>query len=196
MNIGLNKIITIYLFLFSAVFAQVSSNNSLVFEVSPGYSISKERNEFILMNRPNRESFSFTAKLLWKPEYLLRIGIESGYIKISSVTDKNIETEFGTTNVKFNLSAIPVVLFADMCVNNVEFSAGMGYYYLYSSLNAFREKSTSYSWDLGYNFGLAYNFLLLDNLYLSPEIKYHLITSDSESVFNFNLKFSYSFYNW
>ncbi len=198
MNIGLSKIIFYFaLFFVARSFSQeMVKNNSLILELSPGYSISKEKNNFISINRPDRTALGFSARVLWRPEHLLRLGFESGLLKISTVNDKNIATEFGETKVKYNLNAIPALLFVDMLIEKIEFSAGTGYYYVFSNLVAFGEKSSSYSWDLGYLLAISYNYSWSDKFILSPEIKYFMITSDSQSIVSFNLKGSYQFFSW
>src|SRR3989339_881 len=198
MNIGLSRALFFFLlfYLSSSFCEETVKNNSLVFELSPGFSISSEKNSFIAINRPDREALGLAVRVLWRPEHLLRLGIESGIIKISSVSDKNIPSEFGDTKVKFGLNAVPVLLFADMLIDKLEISAGTGYYYLFSNLVAFDDKSSSYSWDLGYNLTLAYNSFFLGKFILSPEIKYFIITTDNQSIISFNIKGSYSFFSW
>ena len=46
----------------------------------------------------NKNGFSGTLKIMWNPEHLLSIGLETGYQYLYSVDVGDYSTEFGTTD--------------------------------------------------------------------------------------------------
>jgi hypothetical protein len=115
----------------------------------------------------NKNGFNGTLKILWKPEHLLRVGIETGYIRLFSVTVSNLDTEFGRTYLRTRMSAIPLFLIWSMELGKkFEINIGTGGFLLYSLVDSFDNKVTSTEFSNGYIISLTY----LSNLYRDFDI--------------------------
>ena len=62
----------------------------------------------------NKNGYNGTLRFMWTPEYLLRVGLETGYVKLFSVNIKHLNTEFGNTYLKTKMSAIPIFIIWSM----------------------------------------------------------------------------------
>ena len=78
------------------------------------YALSATFGNGLIYNIQNREAlldnlfYSPSVRLMWKPNHLLNIGIESGYLTISKQDSMIVSTPFGSTSFKARLNAIPI----------------------------------------------------------------------------------------
>ncbi len=64
----------------------------------------------------------FSGKFYWEPEYLVSLGLETGYYKLFRVID-----QVGDTTVKIDRNVIPLLLLVRMrIIDNFYIGAGMG----------------------------------------------------------------------
>ena len=56
----------------------------------------------------NQNGYNLKIRLMWKPEHLLRVGLESGYNYLYSYETTISDPEFGTSDVKSSLTAVPL----------------------------------------------------------------------------------------
>lgn len=113
-------------------------------------------------------NISPSARLFWKPEHLLRVGIETSYINVKSEILNNMHTEFGITNLKTNISAVPLDLVFSMEFKNLEFFAGGGIAFIDSKVEAFDNQSNSSLMGDHYLFGVTLK--LYDSKFLSMSL--------------------------
>ena len=108
-----------------------------------------------------------TVRLMWHPNYRLRLGFETGYTNFYSYSLKN-----GNTSGKVSLSAIPLlVVWSIPIVKRVNLFAGFGTYVVTTHLNySGKVKSTAYS--LGSNVAINYVYPLSKKLGLATEAKW------------------------
>lgn len=124
----------------------------------------------------NKNGFNGTIRIMWSPEYLLRIGLETGYVKVFSVDVKNLDTEFGTTYLTTNMSAIPIFIMWSMDLGKkVDINIGTGGFILYSSVDSFGNKVTSTEFSSGYIISLTYLKNIYDDLDIGIEVKWDYI---------------------
>ncbi len=98
-----------------------------------------------------RTSLYGTIRLMWHPNYRLRLGIESGYTNFYSYSVKN-----GNASGKVTLSAIPIlIVWSIKVVNRVNLFAGFGSYLLTTHLN-YNGMVKSSTLSLGSNVALNY----------------------------------------
>jgi hypothetical protein len=114
-----------------------------------------------------RLSPAATVRLMWYPNYRLRVGIESGYMNFYSYSIKN-----GNTPGKVTLSAVPVLLvWSTQLVRRVNVYAGFGTYILSTHLNYKGEVKTKAA-VLGSNIALSYTQPISKNLGIAAEAKW------------------------
>ena len=142
----------------------------------------------------NQHSFNSTLKIMWQPEHLLRVGIESGYLSFYSYEETGFKSEYGTTDVKSSLSAIPIILIFSMeLFDNLEVSSGVGVYFLFSKINSFENEVTSSVFSNGYYGGLAYFHPLNRDFSIGGELKYYYLSKIEDADLTIQLVLKYNF---
>ncbi len=137
--------------------------------------------------------FVFTFRIMWEPEYLLRIGVESGYLPLYDMKTRFYDTVYGTTDAHLSLEAVPLVLiFSTQVYENVEVFGGVGGFVLFSEVSSFGNTVRNRSWSNAYEFGVNYLYPIAGNLKLGGELKtyYVLRLENFDLVFNVMLKYS------
>ena len=148
----------------------------------------------VINNRP-----AFCAKLFWQPEYLLRIGIESGYYFIYSTT--RIETDKGSEKLTSNLSVLPIFLSLSMkVVNHLELNFATGVADMIYTININKSKTNKV---VGYTYsysnfaaGLTYTIPLGKNIGIGTEFKYMYLGKTEDSHITLFISLSYKIVNW
>jgi hypothetical protein len=114
-----------------------------------------------------RTSVSGTVRLMWYPNYRLRLGIESGFINFYSYRIKNADVPG-----KVNLDAIPLlVVWSMQIVRRVNVYAGFGTYFLTTKLD-YKGKVESKAFVLGSNIALSYTQPISKNFGIAAEAKW------------------------
>ncbi len=117
-----------------------------------------------------------SLRAMWKPEHMLSIGIESGYLPITQVEAKGtpqVDEDDGTAN----LSAIPILATLAMDQSGFEFAAGIGVYSLRVAGTSSKGKGIKNSaLELGYSFSASYTLELSSILGLGFNVKYYVFT--------------------
>src|SRR5512147_1578221 len=123
----LKKILIAVFFTACSVYGQVQDTTySLTTEIGLGYSRYFTTMDY---NDLNKSGFSGTVKVMWNPEHLLSIGLETGYQYLYSIDIKNYDTEFGTTDFSASMVSVPVfIVFAMKLTPNLRLTAGTGIY--------------------------------------------------------------------
>ena len=142
----------------------------------------------------NPHSFNATAKVMWQPEHLLRVGIESGYLSFYSYKQSSFTSEYGTTEVKSSLSAVPIILVFSMeLFDNFEMASGVGVYFLFSEIDSYNNKVSSSVFSNGYYASLSYLHPLNDDLSIGGELKYYYLSKIEDANLSMQLVVKYSF---
>jgi hypothetical protein len=164
----------------------VSAQNSkdttykLTLSIGAGFSRNLTVNQYIPPGSTlERGGFGFSARAEWQAEHLLAIGVESGFLRISSLT----LAPDSLNDAQVSLNALPLLLVFSMKKSGVEFSAGIGYY-RYSVVTELKKtgfRGGSSSFELGYMLSGAYVCSLSERLETGLEVKWHSITERSVS---------------
>jgi hypothetical protein len=145
----------------------------------------------------NPHSFNATAKIMWQPEHLLRVGIESGYLSFYSYKQSGFTSEYGTTDVKSSLSAIPIILvFAMELFDGLEVASGVGVYFLFSEIDSYNNKVSSSLFSNGYYSSVSYYFPLNRDLSIGGELKYYYISKIEDADLSLQLVLKYNFFEY
>ena len=148
----------------------VKRRQSLVLQVGGGissYAAPINIRPIELPGSIKRISPAATVRVMWYPNYRLRVGIETGYMNFYSYSIKN-----GNTEGKVTLSAVPLLLVWSMqIVRRVNVYAGFGTYILSTHLN-YKGEVKSKAWVLGSNIALSYTQPISKNLGIAGEAKW------------------------
>ncbi len=149
-------------------------------------------------NQPNgisanvsRLRSSFTARVMWHPQYRLRVGLESGVSRLYSY-----QLENGNSTDKVSLTAVPLLLTWSMPVyKRLQIFAGFGSYFLTTRLDhAGKVKSGTVS--LGSNVAVSYLQPLSKNLQLSAEAKWMDAFVTKDYAFSVEMLLAWKFMEW
>jgi hypothetical protein len=187
------KIILINLILLSNItFGQIKDTvYSISTEIGVGYS-----RYFTTMDYDdlNKNGFSGLVKVMWNPEHLLSIGLETGYQYLYSIDISNYDTEFGTTEFKASMYAVPVfIVFAMKVAPNVKLTAGTGMHLLYNSGEIFGDKIQSNQISIGAHAGVAYTYPINNSMSIGGELIYSYISKLQDQTVALQFVFVYDF---
>ncbi len=136
---------------------------------------------------------AFSGTFFYESEFLIKIGIESGYFPVTGINNQSVTNEFGTTTVNSQLSAIPLLLVFSMNYENLYLQYGRGAFFMVSIVDAFGTKSRSSETVAGFNLGLLYKYPLNNNWKIGAAAKFYYISDAGNSliflgaVINYNL---------
>lgn len=141
----------------------------------------------------NPHSYNLSFRIMWQPEHLLRIGIETGYISLYNLKQSSFESEFGTTEVKISLGAVPVFLVTSMEVfENFELSSGVGIYLLLTKSDFYENKVSSTVFSNGYYGAGSYYFPINEDIDIGAEVKFYYMSKIEDSDLTLQCVFKYN----
>ncbi|MCU0406838.1 MAG: outer membrane beta-barrel protein, partial [Ignavibacteriaceae bacterium] len=165
------KTLMIVAILSCTVFPQLNDTTySLSTELGIGYSRFFTTMDY---DKLNKNGFSGNIKVMWNPEHLLSIGLETGYQYLYSFNYEGYETEFGTTDLSASMYTIPVFIVISMKIlPNIKLSAGSGMYLLFNSGEAFGENIKSNQISIGAHTGISYTYPINESMAVGGELLY------------------------
>lgn len=134
---------------------------------------------------------SGTVRIMWHPDHLLRIGIESGYVNFYTYTVQN-----GNTSGKVSLTGIPILLVWSMALTKrLNIFAGVGSYFLATDLN-YKGGVSSKTLGLGINASVNYVQPITPKLGIAAEFKFIDATQTKDYAFSAQLMLVWKFLEW
>jgi Outer membrane protein beta-barrel domain len=145
----------------------------------------------------NQNGFSGTVRVMWNPEHLLSLGLESGYQYLYSLDVSDFSTEFGTTNVKASMYTIPIfIVFSMKVLPNIKLSAGSGVYLLFNSGEAFGDELSSNQISIGAHMGISYTYPINSSMAIGGELLYSYFSKLQDQTVAVQFVFAYDFLKW
>jgi len=142
----------------------------------------------------NKSGFSGTIRLMWEPEHLLSIGIESGYLQLYDISTQITYQDTITFNGSSELSAVPIIgVYSMELFNNFKLSVGSGIFLLTSKVDALGNPVNSNQVSTGVLGSASYYYPLSHTISLGGEIKYYLINKIEDGDLNFQVSLQYRF---
>gem|GEM_PF-3668661 len=103
--------------------------------------------------------YSGMARLSWKPQYMIALGIESGVMPISRIKADTGQGGTGGAFGTLHIAAVPIFFVVSMERYGFELSGGIGAYSLNSTGGLLRGGNVaSQAWDIGYMGALAWTW--------------------------------------
>jgi hypothetical protein len=169
--------------------AQQEPDTTYAFILSAGGGIT--RNVSVFSQTPgglDQMGFSGTVRIMWKPEYLIRAGLETGYTHIYTITTPPITTSAGTGEASAVLSAVPIQLMLSMPLwDDFELYGGAGIYIVNSHLEGFGTSLDQSVVSMGNTFALSYSRPVSEGMRLGTEVKWLYMDKFQDN--NFTLHF-------
>ena len=148
-------------------------------------------------NDLNKNGFSGTIRLMWEPEHLLSIGIESGYLQLYDISTQLTIQDTITFNGSSELTAVPILAVYSMeLFENFKISVGSGMFLLTSKVDALGNPVNSNQVSTGVLGSASYFYPISHTLSLGGEIKYYLINKieDGDLTLQFSLQYRFLTY--
>jgi len=145
----------------------------------------------------NQNGFSGTVRVMWNPEHLLSLGLESGYQYLYSLDVSDFSTEFGNTNVKASMYTIPIfIVFSMKVLPNIKLSAGSGVYLLFNSGELFGDELRSNQISIGAHMGISYTYPLNNSMAIGGELLYSYFSKLQDQTVAIQFLFVYDLFRY
>ncbi len=145
----------------------------------------------------NKNGFSGTIRLMWEPEHLLSIGIESGYLQLYDISTQRTFQDTITVSGSSELTAVPIIgVYSMELFENFKLSFGSGIFILTSKVDALGNPVNSEQVSTGVLGSVSYYYPLSHTISLGGEIKYYLINKieDGDLTLQFSLQYKFLTY--
>jgi hypothetical protein len=189
------KTILVVIIISCSAFGQIKDTlYSLSTEIGLGYS-----RYFTTMNYDdlNKNGFSGTVRVMWNPEHLLSVGLETGYQYLYSIDLSDYSTEFGTTDFSASMYTVPIFIVLTMKISpNIKLTTGSGMYLLYNAGNIFDDKLESNQISIGAYGGISYTYPINNSISLGGELQYAYISKIQDQTLSLKFLFIYDFIKW
>lgn len=130
-----------------------------------------------------------TVRLMWEPDHLLRLGIETGWTAMYSYDIQD------ATGGKMSLGAVPLLLVWSMQFQRFHIFVGTGYYQLQSNLE-YGTSTNVTTWSMGWMAAAAYEYPLSRDFGLAGELKWMNATEHEDAVFSAQVQLAWHFLRW
>jgi len=148
-------------------------------------------------NDLNKNGFEGTVRVMWNPEHLLSIGLETGYQYLYSIDINNYSTEFGNTDFSASMYTVPIFLVVAMKITpNIKLSAGTGMYLLYNSGKIFEDEIVSNQLSIGANAGASYIYPINNSISIGCELQYAYISKLQDQTVSLKFLFIYDLFRY
>jgi len=145
----------------------------------------------------NQNGIASSFSVMWQPEHLLSIGVESGYHSLYTYEERGIETDSLTTDAKSSLSSIPVFFVIAMQITpSINISGGFGPSLLKTSFDAFGWHTKSTQVSTSYYVASSFNYPLNKKLSLGGELRWYRIQKIEDGTLSFQITLGYRLLSW
>lgn len=191
----ITKILFAVVVISSVVLPQANDTTySLSTEIGAGYSRFFTTIDY---EKLNKNGFSGTVKVMWNPEHLLSIGLESGYQYIYSFHYDDYKTEFGTTDLSASMYSIPIfIVFAMKVLPNTKITAGSGAYLLFNSGESFGIETNSSQISIGAHAGISYTYPINNSMAVGGELLYSYFSKLQDQTVAIQFLFVYYLFKY
>jgi len=142
----------------------------------------------------DRGGMGFAVRIMWKPEHLLRMGLETGRTHVYSVKQEGLQTAYGKTDVNMTLNATPILLVFSMSpFDNLDVYVGGGSAFLSSDAESFGSTSATSSLSGGAMAAVSYMRPLSDAWSIGGEAKWLYFDKYDDMVVSLQVMVSFRF---
>jgi hypothetical protein len=197
---SLLKLITVFCTLSFPVLAQEQDTvYSLTAFVGGGYTRNFSGFERIpgLDSEPDRNGMSGFVRVMWTPEHLLSVGLETGIARVYAINAKGVQTSFGGTDFSSVLNVVPLSLsFSMHLTKRLEGYIASTSYFLFSHTRSFGSSVYGTMISIGFSATLSYMWPIDDDWSVGCEIKWYHIEKSMDDNGMIQVVVSYQFLEW
>ena len=132
---------------------------------------------------------SSTLRVMWHPDHLVRLGLETGWTMFYSYSLQ------GAPPGELHLSAVPLLWVASMEVLGVNLFVGTGYYLLNSNLD-YQGTVNVKTWSLGWMLAASYVHPISENMGVAGELKWINASEHEDASLTFQVQLVWKFLEW
>lgn len=144
-----------------------------------------------------KDGLNGSIRILWHPEHLLSIGLETGYQDLYSIKTKYNSTEFGSSTLKASMNSIPILaIFSMRLFPNFSLHAGTGIFLLLNDGSLYGSSIQSFQTSIGFGLGATYLFPIGKDFSLGIDAKLHHYAKMEDSAAFVQILMSYKFLSW
>src|SRR5829696_945069 len=157
-----------------------------------GYYVSDKGTPSYLNPKVSNSGHATNLRIMWHPDHLLKVGLETGHMTFYSYTFKDSTGLGGETK----LTAIPVLFEWTMAVTKrLNLFAGSGVYFLRSNLD-YQGRTSSSKLSIGWMAAGSYIHPLSANVGLGTEVKWMEAAETSNGIVSLQLQLVWKFLKW
>ena len=157
-----------------------------------GYYVSNRGTPNYLESKVSNLSHVSNIRIMWHPDHLLKVGLETGHMTFYSYTFKDSLGRSGKTK----LYAIPVLIEWTMAVTKrLNLFAGSGVYFLRSTLD-YQGRTVSPKLSIGWMAAGSYIHPLSATVGLGTEMKWMKAAETNNGIVSLQLQFVWKFLKW
>ena len=136
-------------------------------------------------------------KVMWKPDYLLRAGLEVSMSDVYSVEQSSVPTDSGVTNLKTNVYAWTFMgVFSMSPIENLEVNLATGLAFTTVKNSAFGNESSSTDFGSVFMLSTAYYFPVTKDFNPGLELRGMKIAKYDDYTIALQISFMYKFLKW
>jgi hypothetical protein len=185
------------LFIYNNAYSQnKDSLYSLTAYIGAGfvYNVTSFDYEYASLNRSGWQGY---LRVMWHPDYLLSGGIEFGYTGVYSIDEENVQTDYGTTNIKTNSYAYPLMMVFSMSPReNWEVNFGTGIAFSVVKNEAFGSDAFSSNGSSTSMVSTAYYFPVMKNSRVGLELRGTWLPKYDDYLVSLAVSFAYKFFEY
>jgi hypothetical protein len=145
----------------------------------------------------NQNGFNSKIRLMWQPEHRLRVGLESGYHYLYHYDSGIVTTDFGSTDAKSSLTAIPIFFVAAMeIMPQIEILGGIGPTILHTYFKSFGYETESKQMSTSYFVAGRYEYPLNESVSIGGELNFYRINKIEDSTLSLQFVLGYRLLSW
>jgi hypothetical protein len=149
----------------------------------------------------NKNGYDGTIRIMWHPEHLLSVGIETGYQHLYNIKRKFDPDDFDETHLNINLASVPISLLFSMKIfpktfPGLRLNGGSGVSIVYSSGELFNDKFNNSQIMVNYIISLNYLYQFSNRISAGGELKFTHLSKLEDSSVAVQLLLSYKFISW
>ena len=186
-----------FLFLYNNAYSQkADSLYSLTAYLGAGYvyNVTTFDYEYASLNRGGWQTY---LRIMWKPDFLLRGGIEFGYTGVYTVDEGSIQTSYGTTSIKTNSYAYPLMIVFSMSIlDNWEANYGTGVAFSVVKNEAFGSDAFSSNASSTSMVSTAYYWPVMKDSRLGVELRGTWLPKYDDYLISLAASFTYKFFEY
>lgn len=145
----------------------------------------------------DRSGLVGNIKIMWKPDYLIRAGIEVGRSDVYSVNEENLQTEYGMTNLQTDVYAWTfMAVFSMSPLEQFELNLATGLAFTTVNNSAFETESTSTDFGSVFMLSAGYFIPLSKDIQIGTELRGMKIAKYDDYTLALQLSVTYKFLEW